>query len=134
MFLMKLRPEEKFAFLHIAHFIATSDGELEKRENEIIEEYCMEMGIDNIIFDINLFDLEKELQKFKSRQSQKILLMELMVLIHADDIFAEKEHHIVDNVAEIFGFDPITKQHFSHWGKAVNALYSQGKLFSQSLS
>ena len=42
---MKLRTEEKFAFLQLAQYIARLDGEYSVKEREIICEYCIEMGI-----------------------------------------------------------------------------------------
>ena len=51
MLLMQLETPEKFAFLHMAHHVAKSDGKMRNREKRKIEDYCIEMGIDNIIFD-----------------------------------------------------------------------------------
>ena len=133
MFLMKLRPEEKFAFLRLAHYIARIDDHFGDNEQEIITEYCIEMGIDDMIFEAAHFDLQETLKRFSSRESQKILIMELMILIHADDKYEEKEHLLVNEIAEHYGFDPISMQHYSQWGKAVSALYSQGKLFTNAL-
>lgn len=134
MFLMKLRPEEKFAFLRLAHYIARIDGDFGENEKEVITEYCTEMGIDDMIFEVSHFELKETLKRFTSRGSQKILIMELMILIHADDKYEEKEHDLVNEIAEHFGLDPISMQHYSHWGKAASALYNQGKLFSESLA
>ena len=52
MLLMKLNNTEKFAFLNLAYYIAYIDGEFERKEEYIIEEYCAEMGIESNKFKI----------------------------------------------------------------------------------
>lgn len=92
MFLMKLQSQEKFSFLQLAHFLARIDNVYGHKEEEIISEYCLEMGIENLgNFDIENFDLEKNLNSYKSKESKKIVVLELMILIHIDYKFHEKE-------------------------------------------
>ncbi len=45
MLLMKLESKEKFSFLQLAHYLARIDNKFGAREEEIILEYCTEMGI-----------------------------------------------------------------------------------------
>lgn len=129
MLLMKLKNEEKFAFLNLAYYIANIDGEFEKEEKDIIEEYCAEMGIDNAQDDIDKFNLEETLQKIKTPKSQKIVIMELMVLVHSDDKFHRFEEKIIDKIANYYEISQNRLDTYSQWGKMVSGLYSQGKLF-----
>ena len=46
MLLMKLEAREKFAFLQLAHYLARVDNNFGKEEEEVILEYCDEMGIE----------------------------------------------------------------------------------------
>ena len=73
MLLMKLQSKEKFSFLQLAHYLARIDNKYGQKEEEIILEYCTEMGIENLDnFDFDNFSLEKILNDFKSETSKKI--------------------------------------------------------------
>ena len=133
MLLMKLRNEEKFAFLDLAYYIANVDGEFEKEEKDIIEMYCAEMGIENVQHDINNFNLEETLDKIKTSESQKIAILELMVLAHADDKFHRFEENIACQVANHYNISENKIKTYSQWGKMTSALYSQAKLFVEEI-
>jgi len=126
---MKLKNEEKFAFLCLAYYIANIDGEFEKEEKDIIEEYCAEMGIESREYHTNKFNLEETLQKIKTPKSQKIVLLELMILIHSDDKFHRFEQNVIDKIANYYHISQNRINTYSQWGKMASALYSQGKLF-----
>jgi tellurite resistance protein len=130
MLLMKLQAKEKFAFLQLAHYLARIDNEYRKKEEEIILEYCSEMGIENDeSFENDTFSLDDTLKDFKSKKSKKIVLLELMILIHADDEFDLKERTLISQINDAFNFDKKDLELYSQWGKAIAALYQQGKIF-----
>jgi len=133
MLLMQLETKEKFAFLHIAHFIAQSDGNLGKREKCIIQDYCTEMGIDDIIFDLEVYNIEKCLSQFKSIKSQRILLLELMILVHIDDKFNHFEAKLMNDITKKFNIDKTQSKYASIWGKAVSALREQAILMTTDI-
>ncbi len=58
-------------------------------------------------------------------------MLELMILIHADDSFDLKEKELIETINETFGFSTKDISYFSQWGKAVASLYEQGKLILQ---
>jgi hypothetical protein len=125
---MQLETPEKFAFLHIAHDFANTDGTIGNREKLKIEDYCIEMGIDNIIFDKDNYDLDECLDKFKSQKSQRILLLELMILAHVDDEFKDCEEDLMQKISEKFNVGETQVKYASTWGKAVSALREQALL------
>lgn len=130
MLLMKLKPKEKFAFLQLAHYLARIDNDYGEKEEDIILEYCAEMGIDNDEdFEIKDFILEDILKIFKTKKSKKIVLMELMILIHADDKFDIEEKNLISKINETFQILDDDLEFCSSWGKSVAASYAQGKLF-----
>ncbi len=132
MLLMKLQTKEKFSFLQLAHYLARIDKEYANKEEEIILEYCAEMGIENDdAFDIDEFSLKDTIKDFKSKKSKKIVVLELMILIHADDKFDLKERTFITKINEYFQFSKEEIELFSQWGKAIAAMYQQGKLFIQ---
>ena len=130
MLLMKLEPKEKFSFLQLAHYLARVDNNYGEKEQDIILEYCAEMGIENDEdFEFEAFDLKEILKDFRSKKSKKIVLLELMILIHADDKFDFEERNLIIQINEIFNFPQKDIEFYSQWGKAIAALYTQGKLF-----
>ena len=127
---MKLKTEEKFAFLHLAQYVAKLDGEYGPKEREIIEEYCMEMGIENVELSQEHFILEETLETFSSPKSRRIALLGLMVLVHIDDKFGIYEHKSIDKIAQIFDVSEKELHLFSMWGKAGSALFEQALVFT----
>ena len=128
---MKLKTEEKFAFLHLAQYVAKLDGEYGPKEREIIEEYCMEMGIENVELSQEHFILEETLATFSTPKSRRIALLGLMVLVHIDDKFGIYEHKSIDKIAHIFDVSAKELHLFSMWGKAGSALYEQALVFTE---
>lgn len=125
MLLIQLETQEKFAFLRLAHYIAKADGIYIEEEKEIIEEYCFEMGIDDFGGFDDAFELERVLEYFKSKKSRKIVLLELMILAHSDDLYDKSENNLLNKIAEKFEISKKEMAYFSNWGKAVSALRSQ---------
>ena len=129
MLLMKLNNKEKFAFLQLAYHIAYIDGELQTKEENIIDEYCAEMGIERVDFNIEEFNLEETLNDINTTYSKKIVILELMILIHSDDRFHELEEKVISQIIQSFNITQEQLSMYSQWGKMVSALYVQGNIF-----
>jgi|SRR5574344_18528 hypothetical protein len=130
MLLMKLQAREKFAFLQLAHYLARIDNDFGRSEEEIIKEYCDEMGIENIdSFDMKTFSLEDTLRHFKSEKSKRIVVLELMILIHIDQNFNINEQILMDKIFHYFEMDLKDLKDYSSWGKSVSMLYEVAKVF-----
>ena len=130
MLLMKLQSKEKFSFLQLAHYLARVDNKYGKREEEIILEYCAEMGIENLdSFDFDNFSLDNILKDFKSEKSKRIVLLELMILIHIDHVFNINEKKLIEKISDSFGIEISDVNDYSQWGKSVAMLYEVAKIF-----
>ena len=130
MLLMKLESREKFAFLQLAHYLARVDNSFGKEEEEVILEYCDEMGIENIdSFDMDNFNLEATLNNFKSQRSRKIVVLELMILVHIDSVFNINEQILIEKISQNFGIRTKDLNDFSSWGKSVAKLYEVAKVY-----
>jgi len=130
MLLMKLQAKEKFSFLQLAHYLARIDNKYGQKEEEIILEYCTEMGIENLdSFDFDNFSLDKILNDFKSESSKRIVILELMILIHIDYSFNLNEKKLIQKISESFGIDIDDVNDYSQWGKSVAMLYEVAKIF-----
>ena len=127
---MKLQSKEKFSFLQLAHYLARIDNKFGEREEEIISEYCTEMGIENLDnFDMENFSLDNILKDFKSEASKRIVILELMILIHIDHSFNINEQKLMEKISSSFGIDLEDVNDYSQWGKSVAMLYEVAKIF-----
>jgi len=130
MLLMQLEAREKFSFLQLAHYLARIDKSYGEREEEVILDYCTEMGIENLdSFEIDSFCLEDNLNNYKSTRSQRIILLELMILIHIDNNFHVNEKDLIKKMTEKFGFDLKDIDDYSQWGKSVAMLSQVANIF-----
>ena len=130
MLLMKLQSKEKFSFLQLAHYLARVENKYGQKEEEIILEYCAEMGIENLdSFDFDNFSLDNILKDFKSQASKRIVILELMILIHIDYVFNLNEKKIIQKISDSFGIDVDDVNDYSQWGKSVAMLYEVAKIF-----
>ena len=130
MLLMKLQSKEKFSFLQLAHYLARVDSKYGPREEEILLEYCTEMGIENLdSFDSENFSLDGILKHFKSEQSKRIVILELMILIHIDHTFHLNEQKLMQQISQNFGINLEDVNDYSQWGKSVAMLYEVAKIF-----
>ncbi|MDD4505117.1 MAG: TerB family tellurite resistance protein [Sulfurospirillaceae bacterium] len=122
---MKLRTEEKFAFLQLCQYVAKADGEYSPKERLVIAEYCSEMGIDNIEIDQSQFMFDENLAVYTNNKSQKIVMLSLMVLVHIDHKFGIYEHKSIAQIAAKFDIQEKELQYLSMWGKAASAMFEQ---------
>ena len=130
MLLMKLQAKEKFSFLQLAHYLARVENKYGQKEEEIILEYCAEMGIENLdSFDFDNFSLDNILKDFKSQASKRIVILELMILIHIDYVFNLNEKKLIQKISDSFGIDIDDVNDYSQWGKSVAMLYEVAKIF-----
>jgi len=127
MFLNRLNNEEKKAFLSLAHHMARIDANFMDEQKQIISQYCLEMGIDDIEYDESKFDLVKVLKTFTNSKSQKIVLLEIMALVYADNILHETEQEVIDTMCKEFNINSNLANVFGEWSKAIMALYIQGE-------
>lgn len=126
MLLMRLESKEKFSFLRLAHYLARIDNTFAKKEEEIISDYCSEMGVENInSFDMDEFNLDEVLNDFKSLQSKKIVLLELMILIHIDNNYKIEEKDVVKKIIKSFNLENENIKEYSNWGRSVSKIHKK---------
>ncbi len=127
MFLTKLNEQEKEAFLMLAHHVAHSDDEFNDREQQIILSYKLEMSIiGSKQYSHNDFNLQEILTVFKSEESKRIVLLELLALVYCDDVFHDEEKRIMSVVKEVFNCPDSYYNICSNWAKSIVALNQQG--------
>ncbi len=126
MFLNRLTEEEKVAFLELAHHVARSDNDFSEDQKTIIAKYCMEMQLDDIVYDASTFDIYDTLDKIQDNRSRKIVLLEIMALIYSDDFLHEEERKVLEKVLEEFDLNYNLSIVYTQWAKSMLALYIQG--------
>lgn len=126
MFLTKLKEQEKEAFLMLAHHVAHSDDEFCHKEEQIILGYSLEMSIIGDEYNKNSFNLQSTLKVFESEESKRIVLLELLALVHCDDVLHDKEQEILTAIKEVFNFSDGYYSLCSNWAKSILALNQQG--------
>ncbi|MGH2307190.1 TerB family tellurite resistance protein [Aliarcobacter sp. ERUVET-8] len=125
MYLSYLEENEKIAFLKLAHMIANSDDEFCDNERIIINSYCNEMGIKDIEFDKNeLIDIIA--YQFKTDQSRRIVIFELMNIINANGEFKDKEKSIIDILLKEFNIEEMFLNDVKQWSDSMAHLVEQG--------
>lgn len=126
MFLNRLEKEEKIAFLELAHYVARSNNDFSLSQKDIINNYCIEMQIENIEFNVNKFDIYNTLGKITNKKSQKIVLLEIMALIYSDNFLHEEERKVLEKILEEFNLNYHLATVYGEWAKAILSLYIQG--------
>ncbi|WP_349636701.1 hypothetical protein [Sulfurimonas sp. SWIR-19] len=121
-----MNKEEKIGFLELAHHMARSDGDFSDIQKSIIEKYCMEMQIEDIDYDEANFDIYNTLSKITHKTSKKIVLLEIMALVYADDYLHEGERIVLEKMLEEFDLNYNLSIVYTQWAKAMLSLYTQG--------
>lgn len=132
MFLAMLNETEKQAFLEIAHHFAWSNDDFSDAQKEVIATYCLEMQVEDIVYDESKFDLRDTLANFTDKTHQKVVLLETMALAMADNITTleslhEGEKEVIEIMVEVFDLSKELAMIYSDWTKAMLILTDQGR-------
>jgi len=127
MYLNYLKENEKLAFLKIAHIVALSDGDFGENEKIIIGSYCNEMEMENIEFDINNTSIDLLSEEFETVQSKKIVILELMSIVYADNDFSESEKETINKLIKNFSIDSSFLDDVKIWSQALLNIIKQGE-------
>ena len=127
MFLNKLDREEKSTFLKLAHYIARVDGDFSINEQNVIKTYCLEMQIEDVIYNEKDINLDVLLSNFKSLENQKIVLLEIMALVHSDGL-NEKEKKVLDTIIAKYHISQELASLYSEWTKNIVSVVKQGQI------
>ena len=104
MFLNTLNQEEKRKFLSLVYLISQIDGEYADEEKEIVENYKIELGTNEVDGDANIYDLI-EFFASKNIQVKKVVIFEVYGLIISDEKIHKNEEKILNEIKNKFGLD-----------------------------
>lgn len=104
MFLQVMNQEEKEKFLELIYKVANVDGDYAEEEQEMVNNYKIELGIDTI-GDTNSID---ELVKYfasKSDSLKKIVMFETIGIVNADNKVAKEEADLLALMQSSFAIE-----------------------------
>lgn len=102
MFLNQLKLNEKEVFWNVANILARVDGQFTAEEEEMLEQYNLEMQTD-FVYDGTKTDKKALLQMLQdsSRQAKKMIYFELYGLVYADKKYSADEKEMMQEVQKI---------------------------------
>ena len=127
MFLNKLDTQSKEVFLMLAHHVARSDESFSDVQKSLIDGYAKEMDINDVEFDENKFSLEECLKTITDKDSQKIILMEILAIVYTDNIIHPAEKDIIDTIVDIWKINSSLVVVYGEWAKNLLSLHIQGE-------
>lgn len=107
MYLSFLKKDEKKLFLDIACYLSAVDGNLEAKEQEMLNAYCKEM---NLPYDIGQQTKDpdsiiRRLKEICDEKSKKIIIFELIGLAMCDDKYLESEQRYIKEISSNLGIN-----------------------------
>ena len=101
MYLSMLSDTNKRLFLNLEIYLSKVDSDFSENERIIIDAHCMEMHIDNNNYEADMSQSEScEGLKAWTKQESKIVFLELVGTIMADNVYHVEEKALVNKLAE----------------------------------
>lgn len=128
MFLGQLSEREKKAFIKLAFWIANKDDEFAEVEKQILQQYCLEMGL---MFEEKSFaKIDDEMSLIQSflkseRDIVKKIFIELIGLVLVDQDYNVAEKEIIEKYARVHGLESAYIEKVKKWIEKMNLLYSE---------
>ena len=101
MYLSMLIDTNKRLFLNLEIYLSKVDSDFSENERIIIDAHCIEMHIDNNNYEADMSQSEIfEGLKALTKQESKIVFLELVGTIMADNVYHVEERALVNKLAE----------------------------------
>ncbi len=102
MYLSMLSSEKKRLFFNLEVYLSKVDSDFSEAEKTIIDAHCIEMHIDNNNYEVDMTKSEifEGLKKL-TKQESKIVFLEMVGTIMADNVYHDEEKILVNKLAEI---------------------------------
>lgn len=126
MYLVGLESTEKPAFYALAKHLAKADEGVLSEERDVLDLFKQELGLQDEPAEISVEDACRE---FASTASQRIALLELLLLAYSDGDIGPNEKKLLDRVAVAFGMAQTQFANAQVWAQGMNALNRSGLRF-----
>lgn len=127
MFLSQLNQKERLAFQQLAYYLVSFNGVTEE-EAAMLAATDQEMGVASNPSDRST-DLEDLCSRFESGFSQRIALIELLLLAKADGYVCEKETDFASQVTAHFRLPAETVEQAQQWVDVMVKHYMEAVTF-----
>ncbi len=121
MLLGTLNNEQKELFLHLAHSVVVSDGELNTGEAVLMAQMRREMGLPDAL-EPHYVQVAGTEKVFNTSRAQTICMIELLRLAYSDGAFETEEQGFLGLLSEQFAIDSETFRRIDHWVRRLIAL------------
>ena len=125
MYLSRLNQEEKEYFLELAHYMANSDKDFSRIEQDVIKNYCQEMGVEK--YKKKSIDIDNIIRYFSRNTTKNIVMLEILALAFMDGNYNLEEKKTISKIQQAFGFSDEKLRNFVQWVKNVINIYKEGE-------
>lgn len=129
MFLVEFTPPQKKQFVMLAHRLIYSDKKLHKKEKEIMSLIYEEINLkssNNVSMEILPKVLKPE-KYFKTQNDRIYLLIELVALAYADNLYSKEEKLFISDLGIMLGIKPKSLNKIEIWVNKYNQLIKEIK-------
>ena len=127
MFLNRLEQTSKEVFIQLAHHLARSDEAFTNIQKSLIDGYLNEMDISDIKYNEEEFSLEECICLVTNKEDQKIILLELLAIVYADNLMHPAEKEIIDTMVDTWKINSSLVVVYGEWSRSLLSLQIQGE-------
>jgi len=103
MLLDLLTPEEKHAFLDIAVYMISIDGNIQDNESSELKRLNNELGEDAKSYKSGNYKGAIKVLNQSPQGHKRIVLLNLIILSMSDDLYHAEEHSLIEQLLELWG-------------------------------
>lgn len=124
MFLQVMNKEEKTKFLEFVYKLANVDGDFAEEEQEILNSYKSELGLNEIS---DTSDIDGLIAYFSTTENtiKKIVLFETIGLIQADDKIKKEEELVLNKITSSFALSNEEVNKINSIAKKMQEVYDE---------
>lgn len=126
MWLSSLKPEQRKAFMGLAHDVVVSDGLLDPNEEGMLDEFKREMEL-NVATELEYLELDGIEGIFDTRKSRLIALLNLLQLSYADGAFEIEEECLLKEISRAFDVTDDDFMLLDNWVRRLVALEDEAR-------
>ena len=126
MWLASLKPDQRQAFIGLAHDVVVSDGLLDPNEEGMLDEFKREMEL-NLATESEYLELDGIEGIFDTRKSRLIALLNLLRLSYADGAFEIEEECLLKEISRAFDVTDDDFMLLDNWVRRLIALEDEAR-------
>ncbi len=126
MLLSTLNNEQKELFLHLAHSVVVSDGELTTSEALLMAEMRQELNLSDDV-EPHYVEAQGAGKVFDNQRSRTVCMISLLRLAYSDGAFEIEEQGFLGLLCEHFAINDETFRRIDHWVRRLIALEEEVK-------